>query len=160
MSEIILKSFLWSILPISELRGGILYALTNGVDYKLAYLVCVSANLLAIPIVYLFLGIFHEQFMKIKLYENLFDKFVARTRKKVEKDIEKYGFWGLMVFVMIPLPVTGAYTGTFAAWLFGFKKREAFLAVSLGVLIAGVIVTVVVLSGSGLVSIFTKQVSH
>ena len=65
-----------------------------------------------------------------------------------------------MVFVMIPLPVTGAYTGTFAAWLFGFKKRQAFLAVSLGVLIAGVIVTTVVLSGSSLISIFTKQVQH
>lgn len=160
MSEIILKSFLWSILPISELRGGLLYALTNGLDYKLAYLVCVGANLLAIPIVYLFLGLFHEQFMKIRIYETLFDKFVARTRKKVEKDIQKYGFWGLMVFVMIPLPVTGAYTGTFAAWLFGFKKRQALLAVSLGVLIAGVIVTIVVLSGSSLISIFTKQVAH
>ncbi len=160
MSEIILKSFLWSILPISELRGGILYALTNGVDPIIAYLVCVCANLLAIPIVYVFLGVFHKQFMKIKFYEIIFDKFVARTRKKVEKDIQKYGFWGLMVFVMIPLPVTGAYTGTFAAWLFGFRKRQALLAVSLGVLIAGVIVTLVVLSGSSLISIFTKQVHH
>lgn len=147
-----------SMLPIAELRGGIPYALHNGVDIFTAYIVCVGANLMAFPLVYLFLGIFHKQFLKISLYEKLFDKFVERTRKKVQKDIDKYGFWGLMVFVMIPLPVTGAYTGTFAAWLFGFKKRQALLAVSLGVIIAGIIVTIVMTSAQGLAGIFTKNI--
>ncbi|HIB85266.1 MAG TPA: ligand-binding protein SH3, partial [Chromatiaceae bacterium] len=72
--------------------------------------------------------------------------------------IDKYGFWGLMVFVMIPLPVTGAYTGSFAAWIFGVKRRKAFLAVSLGVLIAGVIVTTVVLTGSQTFDFLIKHI--
>lgn len=147
MSAVIIKAIILSMLPIAELRGGIPYAISQGVDFKTAYLLCVGANLMAFPIVYFFLGVFHVQFMKIGFYENLFNKFVTRTRGKVEKQVEKYGFWGLMVFVMIPLPVTGAYTGSFAAWLFGFKKRQGFLAVSLGVFIAGVIVTLISLSG-------------
>lgn len=146
--EDIIKSIVLSILPIAELRGGIPYALFHGIDPIMAYLICVGANMLAFPIVYFFLGVFHPIFMKVKFYENLFDKIVARTRKKVETNIDKWGFWGLMVFVMIPLPVTGAYTGSFAAWIFGIQKRKAFMAVSLGVIIAGIIVSAVVLSGA------------
>ena len=66
---------------------------------------------------------------------------------RVEKKIEKYGFWGLMIFVMIPLPVTGAYTGCFAAWLFNIPKKKVFLAVSLGIIISGIIVTTLMVSG-------------
>ena len=147
MLEVLIKAFLFSIVPIFELRGGIPYAIAQDVDFATAYFVCVSANLLAFPIVYFFLSVFHVQFMKIDLYKNIFEKFVARTRGKVQSQIDKYGFWGLMVFVMIPLPVTGAYTGSFAAWLFGFKKSQGFLAVSLGVIIAGIIVTIISVSG-------------
>ena len=146
--EDIIKSIVLSILPIAELRGGIPYALFHDIDPIMAYLICVGANMLAFPIVYFFLGVFHPIFMKIKFYENLFEKIVARTRKKVEANIDKWGFWGLMVFVMIPLPVTGAYTGSFAAWIFGIQKRKAFMAVSSGVIIAGIIVSAVVLSGA------------
>lgn len=147
MSEIIIKAILLSMLPIAELRGGIPYAIANDVDVVTAYFCCVGANLMAFPITYFFLSVFHVQFMKIELYRNLFDKFVARTRSKVEKEIDKYGFWGLMVFVMIPLPVTGAYTGSFAAWLFGFPKSKGFASVGLGVVIAGIIVTLISVSG-------------
>ena len=84
---------------------------------------------------------------KKDLYKRLFDKFIIKTREKVGNKIEKYGFWGLMIFVMIPLPVTGAYSGSFAAWLFNIPKKKAFLAVSLGVIMAGIIVTTIVLTG-------------
>lgn len=146
--EDLIKSILLSVLPIAELRGGIPYALLHNIDPITAYIVCCGANILAFPIVYFFLGVLHPIFMKVKFYESLFEKIVARTRLKVEGNIDKWGFWGLMVFVMIPLPVTGAYTGSFAAWIFGIKKRKAFMAVSLGILIAGVIVSAVVLSGA------------
>jgi uncharacterized membrane protein len=147
MNSILFYAILLSILPIAELRGGIPYAIANDMNPFVAYFVCVGANILAFPIVFFFLEFLHPQFMKIKLYQNLFDKFILKTRKKVESKITKYGFWGLMVFVMIPLPVTGAYTGSFAAWLFNIPKKKAFLSVLLGVIISGLIVTTIMLTG-------------
>ena len=146
-----------SMMPIAELRGGIPYALSHNINPVTAYLICCAANILAFPIVYFFMGFFHDLFSKMGWYSALFDKIVIRTRKKVGDNLEKWGFWGLMVFVMIPLPVTGAYTGTFAAWVFGIEKRKGFLAVSLGVLIAGIIVTTVFLSGAELFSFLVKK---
>ena len=156
--EDLLVAFALSILPIAELRGGIPYAIFHDVNPFLAYFICCAGNLLAFPIVYFFLTFFHKRFLAWTFYENIFEKLVARTRKKIDKDIEKWGFWGLMVFVMIPLPVTGAYTGSFAAWIFGFKRPQAFMAVSLGVLIAGVIVTAVVVTGAESFKFFTKHI--
>jgi len=156
--EIIIKSILLSMLPIAELRGGIPYAIANDVSPLLAYLICVGANLLAFPIVFFFLEFLHPIFMKIDFYETLFEKFVIRTRKKIENNIEKWGFWGLMIFVMIPLPVTGAYTGSFAAWLFNIKKSQALLAVSLGVIIAGIIVLTISVTGAEAFNFLLKKV--
>ena len=147
MNSILFYAILLSILPIAELRGGIPYAIANDMNPFVAYFVCVGANILAFPIVFFFLEFLHPQFMKVKLYQNIFDKFILKTRKKVEEKITKYGFWGLMVFVMIPLPVTGAYTGSFAAWLFNIPKKKAFLSVLLGVIISGLIVTTIMLTG-------------
>lgn len=151
-------SIILSMMPIAELRGGIPYALANDIHPVTAYIMCCAANIIAFPIVYLFMGLFHDFFGKMDWYSNLFDKIVVRTRAKVGKNIEKWGFWGLMIFVMIPLPVTGAYTGSFAAWVFGIEKRKGFLAVSIGVLIAGLIVTAVFLSGAELLSFLMKKV--
>jgi len=147
MNSILFYAILLSMLPISELRGGIPYAIANDINPFVAYFACVVANILAFPIVFFFLEFLHPFFMKIKFYQNLFDKFIIKTRNKVKDKIEKYGFWGIMVFVMIPLPVTGAYTGSFAAWLFNIPKKKAFLSVVLGVIISGIIVTTIMLTG-------------
>jgi len=151
-------SIILSIMPIAELRGGIPYALANGINPVIAYFMCTFANILAFPIVYLFMGFFHDLLSKMDWYSSLFDKIVLRTRQKVGGNLEKWGFWGLMIFVMIPLPVTGAYTGSFAAWVFGIEKRKGFFAVALGVLIAGLIVSAVFLSGAELFSFLMKKV--
>ena len=147
MNNIIFWSIFLSILPIAELRGGIPYAIANDLNPLITFFICVGANILVFPIVFFFLEFLHPLFLKIDLYKRLFDKFIIKTREKVGNKIEKYGFWGLMIFVMIPLPVTGAYTGSFAAWLFNIPKKKAFLAVSLGVIMAGIIVTTIVLTG-------------
>lgn len=151
-------SIILSMMPIFELRGGIPYALANGIHPVTSYLICCAANILAFPIVYFFMGFFHEQFNKMAWYANLFEKIVVRTRGKVGENIEKWGFWGLMIFVMVPLPVTGAYTGSFAAWVFGIEKKKGFIAVSAGVLISGLIVTAIFLSGAELFSFLLKKV--
>ena len=156
MSDLI-YSIILSMVPIAELRGGIPYALANGISPLTAYFACTLANILAFPIVYIFFGFFHDIFNKMDWYQKLFDKLVLRTRNKIGDKIEKWGFWGLMIFVMIPLPVTGAYTGSFAAWIFGVEKKKAFLAVSLGVFIAGLIVTAIFLSGSHALDFLLKK---
>ena len=151
-------SILLSIMPIFELRGGIPYALAHDINPVTAYFICTITNIAAFPVVYIFLGFFHDIFKKMTWYSQLFDKIVVRTRQKVGANIEKWGFWGLMIFVMIPLPVTGAYTGSFAAWVFDIDKRKGFLAVSLGVFISGLIVTAIYLSGAELFSFLIKKV--
>ena len=148
----------WSIVPISELRGGIPFALSNDLNPFWVYLVCVVSNALAFPIEYGFLENLHPVFIKWNWYQSIFDKFIIRTRKKVEKQIEKYGFWGLLIFVMIPLPVTGAYTGSLAAWIFNIEKKKGFLAVLLGVMISGLIVTAVFISGAHVFDFLIKKV--
>ncbi len=72
--------------------------------------------------------------------------------------VDKYGYWGLALFVAIPLPITGAYTGTLGAWVLGMDPKKTFLAVALGALIAGIIVTVVVSLGIEAFSLFVKEV--
>jgi len=147
MNSILFYAILLRLLTIAELRGGITYDIANNINLFIAYFICVGANILAFPIVFFFLEFLHPLFLKIDLYKNLFDKFVIKTREKLNDKIKKYGFWGLMLFVMIPLPVTGAYTGSFAAWLFNIPKKKAFLSVVLGVVISGIIVTTIMLTG-------------
>ena len=143
----LIYAIILSLLPISELRGGIPYAYLSDNPIWLSYLVCVTANFFVAPIVFLFLGTAHNLLIKWRFYEKLFDRFVQRVRRKTSHLIEKYGFWGVALFVAIPLPVTGAYTGSVAAWLFGLDKKKSMLAVLVGVCIAGVIVSSVLYFG-------------
>jgi len=142
-----LQSLILSFIPISELRGGIPIAVANDISLPVAYVLCVASNMLVIPIFYLFLQTLHGLFYKIKPYRFVFDKYVNRTRKKAEKNVKKYGYWGIMLFVAIPLPITGAYTGTLAAWILKLKMRKAFWYLALGVVIAGIIVSIATMTG-------------
>jgi len=154
--EKLLHAIILSLLPIAELRGGIPYAVANGYSIPVAYIVCVISNMLVIPILFLFLETLHHQFYRIKPYRWVFDKWVIRTRKKAEANVAKWGYVGVMLFVAIPLPVTGAYTGTLAAWLLKLDKRRAFPYLALGVVIAGIIVSIATLTGIKAFEIFTK----
>lgn len=155
MNEL-LHSMLLSVLPISELRGGIPYALANHINLPVAYLVCVAANMLVIPVVFVFLDTLHQQFYRLRPYRWVFDKWVERTRRKAERNVGKWGYWGVMLFVAIPLPITGAYTGTLAAWLLKLNKIRAFWYLALGVVIAGIVVSIATVTGIRVFEIFTK----
>ncbi len=152
----IIHALILSLLPISELRGGIPYAVAHDINLVTAFFLCVASNMLVIPIMYIFLETVHKIFYKVKIYRIIFDKYVDRTRKKAEKNVARFGYWGIMLFVAIPLPVTGAYTGTTAAWLLKLQKRKSFWYLALGVVIAGVIVSVATVTGIGLMKIFIK----
>ena len=149
MNNIIL-AFLFSMTPFGELRAGLPYAIFSGLSPSIALLVCVVANFLIVPILFFFLEFIHKKFLHYDHYRSAFDRFMERTRKKAHAKIEKYGYVGIFLLVAIPLPFTGAYTGTVAAWFFGMNKIKSFIAVSLGVFVAGLIVLSVVQGGIGI----------
>lgn len=156
MNHILIASLL-SILPISELRGGIPYLVAQGYSLYLAYPLCVGLNFLVAPITYIFLNTLHKLFSRFDWYMRLFEKLVMRARHKIEQQVNKYGYWGILLFVAIPLPVTGAYTGTLGAWILGLSKRKTILAVAGGVIIAGIIVSLVMYFGIETLNIFIKH---
>ena len=117
-----------ALLPISELRGAIPFALGSGLPLVFTYFFAVFLNALVGPIVYLFLSTIHRIIIRFRWYKSFFDLFVERNRHKVENKIKKYGYAGITLFVAIPLPVTGAYTGTLVAWLMGLDAKKHFSA--------------------------------
>ncbi len=150
-------TILFSILPISELRGAIPYAVSQGFSIPTAALIAVLANATVPLIVFLFLESLHRLFYKIPVYKRFFDRFVEKSRSKVHAKVEKYGYWGLMIFVAIPLPITGAWTGALGAWVLGLSYKKSFFAIAGGVILAGLIVSILVaLWGAGTRTIFFK----
>ena len=129
-------------------------------DLPLLFLVpfCIILNALVGPLVYVFLSTVHKLFEHLSWYAKLFDSAVIRARSKVQTKVDKYGYLGLALFVAIPLPITGAYTGTLGAWVLGMDPKKTFLAVALGVIISGTVVTVVAYLGIEALSLFVKQV--
>ena len=144
------------LLPISELRGGLPFALRNDVTLPVAYLICVGANALVAPLVYLFLSSLHKLLERWRPYRRFFAHIVERSRRRVHAKVEKYGYAGLILFVAIPLPITGAYTGTLGAWILGMDRRKTILAVFGGVIIAGLIVAAVYTLGIKALYFFLK----
>jgi len=145
-----------SLLPISELRGAIPYALWNGVGVVPAFLLCVAANSLVSILLLVFLSTLHRLLSRIGWYTRAFERIIERARRKVREPVEKYGYWGLAVFVAIPLPLTGAWTGAIGAWVLGMDRRKSFFAITAGVVIAGIAVTLVAYFGIQALSFFIK----
>jgi len=153
----LLFSALLSLLPISELRGAIPFAVLREMDVIQAALICTAINALVPLLAFLFLSTFHKLLYRFAWYRGFFDRFVEKARLKVHRKVEKYGYWGLLIFVAIPLPVTGAWTGTLGAWILGMDRKKASIAIVGGVIVAGIIVAILVaLLGAGTRSIFFK----
>ena len=145
--------------PIFELRGAIPYAFSQDVSFFIALPLCIVVNALVGPFVFIFLSTLHKSLSKVRWYGRFFDYMVGRARKRVHDKIEKYGYLGLALFVAIPLPITGAYTGALGAWVLGLKPIKSFLAITLGVCIAGIVVSLVAYLGIEALSLFIKKVS-
>lgn len=131
--------------PIFELRGSIPVAI--GV-YKMsvldAYFWSVLGNIIpTIIIIFLLEHVSGWLSAKFVFWKKFFDWLFERTRKKAGEKIQKYGAWGLFVLVAIPLPVTGGWTGALAAFLFGIERKKAIPMIILGIMVAGVIVTMI-----------------
>ncbi len=134
-----------SMIPIIELRGSIPLGAGLGLSFWMNYLLSIVGNMIPVPFILLFIGAIIRWMKKVK-HPVFLSKFAFWLERKVEKNrpkIEKYSFWGLFLFVAIPLPGTGAWTGSLVASMIGVKFSKALLAVALGVLTAGVIMTLI-----------------
>lgn len=152
MLEDIIIAFLWSISPFGEAKVGIPYGIMNGVNIYIVFVVCFLANILVFPIMMLFLEKINRYLLKWYYYKKAALWVARRAMTGSGNKIQKYGFWGLIFFVMIPLPGTGVYAGSIATYLFKIEKQKAFYANVIGIFFSSVIVwvtTVLAMKGIG-----------
>lgn len=132
--------FIISMIPILELRGSILAAGFMDVTFLETYIVAVIGNLLPIPFILLFIKKILEWMKTTKAFSRLANGIEKRALSKREQ-IDKYGYFGLFLFVAIPLPGTGAWTGALLSVLLGMKGKKAFIPIVLGVITAGLVMS-------------------
>ena len=135
---------LCSMLPIIELRGGIPLGMALGLPWWQSFLFAVIGNMLPVPFILLFVNRVIAWMGHSKI--GFFNKIGNWLQRKAEKNrgkIEKYSFFGVCLFVAVPLPVTGAWTGSLVASTIGMKFWKALLSCFLGVLIAATVVTLI-----------------
>jgi uncharacterized membrane protein len=135
-----ITTFLISISPLGEARAGIPYGVMNDIPVGWAFLVGWIANLLVFPLFFYGIRFSNKTLWKSRAYKKGAVYLSKRAKRKTKSSIDKYGLWGLMVFVMIPLPITGAYIGTLAAYILGMDYKKSFFAVTVGVTISSVII--------------------
>lgn len=147
----ILLTFLVSMVPIVELRGAIPIATGAGLDWRVAIIVAIIGNMIPVPFIIIFIK---KIFAWMRKTSPKLDKIVVKMENKAfsKRDvIDKYGPWGLFIFVAIPLPGTGAWTGSLIAAMLDIPLRKAFPAVALGVVTAGIIVAFVSYGAAALI---------
>lgn len=154
MLENLINTFLISISPFGEGRAGLPYAFFNDIHWLLAFAVALSGNLLVYPIMMWLIDVFNHKCWKYTTYRKAVVYLSKMAKKGAGPKIKKHGFWGLMIFVMIPLPGTGAYMGTIAAAIFKINRWQAFLAISIGTFISCALVAAGFYLGSKGVSFF------
>ena len=130
-----------SMVPLIELRGGLIAAALLGMPLWESILFCLIGNIIPVPFILLFITPIFRWLKTTKLFRPLVEKIEARSMGKSEK-IKKAEFWGLVLFVGIPLPGTGAWTGSLIACLLNVDRKKAFCAVILGLLLATTIMCV------------------
>ena len=134
--------FIISLMPILELRGGLIAASLLGLDPLRSYIISIIGNIIPVPFILWLINSILEWMRKSKR----FSKVAKWLDKKVDKhkgQIEKYGFWGLILFVGIPLPGTGAWTGCLIASVLEMDRKKSFIAALIGIFIASIIMMVI-----------------
>ncbi len=132
--------FLVSMLPFIELRGAIPLGIYWGLPPLWVFLIAVIGNMVPVPFFLLFLESIEKYVRRIPRLASLLDWIFERTYRKADEKVRRWEYLALIFFVAIPLPGTGAWTGSLIAYLFKFKVSKAFGSILLGVLIAGILV--------------------
>lgn len=155
-----IATFVLSMSPILELRGSILYAMTVGVPMDLWFICLVSmvGNMLPVPLIILFIRKVFEWIRKhMKWLGGLVERMERKGQDpKNQERVKKYGFWGLFMFVAIPLPGTGAWTGALVAAMLNMRLKQAVPAICIGVVSAGILVALAYSGVLGVIGEFVK----
>ena len=136
----LLLTFLLSMVPVAELRAGIPYGVSLGLNYRLAALAAVAGNLFPVPVIIIYV---RRVFAWLRRKSRRLDAWISGMERKAEhkgEKVKKYGAVGLCLLVAIPLPGTGAWTGALVAAVLGLRMKDALPAIIVGVLIAAAIV--------------------
>ena len=140
------------------MRASIPYGIfSTSLHWSLVFIVAVVANIVVASIIYVILDKFVNIFLRNKYLEKIYNLSVIRVRKNVYPFVDKYGEMGLALFIGIPLPGSGVYTGCLAAYLLGLDYKKTMIASIVGVIIAGVLVTFISLSGDSAFSFLLKK---
>ncbi len=150
MIQELITVMLWSISPFGEAKVGIPVGLLNGTNIYLVFIVAFGANVLVFPMMMFFLDKVNHYLLGWNTYKKSAIWVARRAKTGSGNKIQKYGFWGLLLFVMIPLPGTGVYAGSIATYLFKIEKSKAFYANTIGIFLSSLIVwgtTVLTMNG-------------
>lgn len=149
---------LLTFVPFLELRASIPYGIISlGREYWLLVgVVAVLCNMLLGVVLYNFFHLIFSLANRIKPVHKIYKRHMAKAQKNIHEGVVKYGIISVALFIGIPLPGTGSYSGAFVANVLGMRRRDFFIANAIGVLISGTLVSLIVLSGWNVISIFTK----
>ncbi len=145
----ILFTFLWSISPFGEAKVGIPYGMLNDLNPYFVFVIALAANILVFPMMMIFLDKINTPLLKWNWYKKSAIWIAKRAKKGSQGNFKKYGYFGLALFVMIPLPGTGVYVGSIATYLFKMERKKAFTANVVGITISSIIVWSVTFFGQG-----------
>ena len=145
--KIFFSTMCMAMVPVIELRGAIPFGVAAGISVKQALVCAIIGNLIPIPFILLFLRRVFVWMRKISTgFENLVEKLELRAKRK-KGIVDKYEIIGLIILVAIPLPGTGAWTGALVATVLDIRMRRALPAITIGVIIAGILVSVITYGG-------------
>lgn len=135
-----LTAFIISLMPVLEIRGGMIASRLLELPFWKAFFICYAGNMIPIPFIILFIRKIFEFLRRFKFFGKIVDKLEKKTEKNKEK-VLRYEAWGLLMFVAIPLPGTGGWTGALMAALLDIRLKKSLPIIALGVLIAGFIMS-------------------
>jgi len=136
----IIYTILWSFSPLGEAKVGIPYGMHHGLNIYLVFVIAVISNILVFPFMMFFLDTVNRRLLRWHIYRKMALWIARRAKAGSAKKIKKYGFLGLLFFVMLPIPGTGVYAGSIATYLFKIERKRAFLANAIGITISSMIV--------------------
>ena len=134
--------FFISMLPVLELRGGLIAAKLLGVEFVPAFIICYIGNIIPVPFILLFIRKIFQFLRDKRGFAKIIEKLEIRSMRKSEK-VKRWRDWGLLAFVAIPLPGTGGWTGALIAALMDIRIKKSFPIIAIGILIAGIIMSVI-----------------
>jgi len=152
MESQILWIILLTLTPFLELRASIPYGIfATDLHWSLVFAIATISNIALGPLIYLFLDNMLGVFLKVPFFDRLYQNHIVKRQDKVKPYVDKYGKYGVALFIGMPLPGSGSYSGALGSYLLGLKFRNFIIANAIGAVIAGVIMTVFTLTGEGVI---------